>query len=425
MDVLKGSVKFSCRVDYSAMVFSFFKKRPEKMVSRPPAIAQPAGGREEKPLPVEEQAKDENAQDASLAEDFSDSEFYQFSPDFQVNEDRDPVDAPAEEAAVLFSNGQDPAAQAILEDALKTQGSGQAERLWLMLFDLYRLSGQQSAFDAMGVDYARAFEKSPPGWNAEAEPAPPARAAKGKGGQVLFKGDLVGDNAASFDAVRQALEKNRALRLDMSKVGKIDPEGCAHFLELQADAGKNQCRIDLHGGDALIALAQACVEAGRKETPAAGKEYWKLLLELFQRQGRQEVFEELAIDYAVTFEESPPSWEAGRVAAPESVAQEAQDAQEAAEIEAADDGAYVLSGEVKSARFPDLAGFAQTKEVLLIDCAKLTRIDFVSAGALLNTLTAVRSSGKQIAFRHPNRMVAELFRVVGLTGVASVVFAKH
>jgi ABC-type transporter Mla MlaB component len=396
------------------MVFSFFKKQPEKMMSRPPA---------------DERVEDENTQGAPPAEDFTDSEFLQLLPDFQIDEAPDSVDTPAEEAAVLFSNDQDPAAQAILEDALKSQGDGQAERLWLMLFDLYRLSSQQSAFEAMGVDYVRAFEKSPPVWSAEAEPALPARAAKGKDGQVLFKGDLVDGNTASFDTVRQALEENRALCLDMSKVGEIDPEGCAHFLELLAYAGKNKRRVDLHGVESLIALAQACVEAGKKEAPAAGKACWKLLLELFQRQGRQEVFEELAIDYAVTFEESPPSWEAGRVAAIDPDARKAAvpeaDAQEAQDATVENDAAYVLSGEVRSARFSDLPGFAQTQDTLLIDCAKLTRIDFVSAGALLNMLTAVRGSGKQIAFRHPNRMVAELFRVVGLTSVASVVFAKH
>jgi anti-anti-sigma regulatory factor len=408
------------------MVFSFFKKRPEKMTSRPPAVPQPTGESKEKEPPADDRAKDENAQDDSLDEDFSYSEFLRSSPDFQVDEDIDPVDAPAEEAAVLFANDQDQVAQAILEDALKSQTSGPAERLWLMLFDLYRLSGQQSAFEAMCVDYARAFEKSPPSWSAEAEPAHPAGGTTGKGGSVLFKGDLVGDNAASFDAVRQALEKNRALRLDVSKVGKIDPEGCAHFLEILSYARKHKRGIDLRGRDALVALAQDCVEAGKKEAPAAGKECWKLLLELFQEQGQQEVFEELAIDYAVTFEESPPSWEAGRVAVPEPDAQEAQETQDAAaENDAADEEAYVLSGEVKAARFSDLPAFAQTRDMLLIDCAKLTRIDFVSAGALLNTLTAVRGSSKEIVFRHPNRMVAELFRVVGLTGVAAVVFARH
>jgi anti-anti-sigma regulatory factor len=422
MDVLKGSTRFSWQGDHSVMAFSFFKKRPEKMTSRPPAVPRPAGGSEEKlpPAPVDGQPKDEDVPNASPDEDFSDFEISQSSPDFQVDEDVDPVDAPAEEAAVLFANNQDQVAQAILEDALKSQSSAAAERLWLMLFDLYRLSGQRPAFEAMGVDYARAFEKSPPSWGAEA--AQPAGTAKGKDGNVLFKGDLLGGNAASFDAARQTLEKSRALRLDMSKVKAIDPEGCACFLELLSHAGKNKRRVDLRGGDVLIALAQAGVEAGKKETPASGKEYWRLLLELFQQQGRQEVFEELAIDYAVTFEESPPSWEAARVMTPQADARETQDA---AENNGADDDAYMLSGELRSARFADLPAFAQTRDALLIDCAKLARIDFVSAGALLNALTSVRASGKEIVFRHPHRMVAELFRVVGLTGVASVVFARH
>ena len=37
---------------------------------------------------------------------------------------------------------------------------------------------------------------------------------------------------------------------------------------------------------------------------------WQLLLlELLQRLGTQEEFEEWPVDYAVTFELSPPSWE--------------------------------------------------------------------------------------------------------------------
>jgi anti-anti-sigma regulatory factor len=62
---------------------------------------------------------------------------------------------------------------------------------------------------------------------------------------------------------------------------------------------------------------------------------------------------------------------------------------------------------------------------LIIDCSAVTRIDFISAGALLNVLSTVRRSGKQIIFRHPNHLVAELFGVVGLRAVAEVVFAKH
>ena len=71
-------------------------------------------------------------------------------------------------------------------------------------------------------------------------------------------------------------------------------------------------------------------------------------------QGRNEAFEEVAINYAVTFEVSPPSWESSRVAAPEPAKQMAADVP-------GDDGvqdAYVLRGDVKSSRFGDLTAHA-------------------------------------------------------------------
>ncbi|GHU27055.1 hypothetical protein AGMMS50256_05920 [Betaproteobacteria bacterium] len=371
--------------------------------------------------PVGEQAREESAQNDSFDE-FSDIGLTQSSFDFRVEDDFDPIDGPAEEAAVLFADNQDPAAQAVLENALKLQRSGPAERLWLMLFDLYRISGQQSAFEATGIDYARAFEKSPPIWGFESEPAAPVTTSttKGRGGSVIFKGNLLGGNASSFDAVRRALGKTPAVRLDMTKVKQVDVEGCACLLELLLQAGRNKRGIELLGKDALISLVKNSIEEGKKETPVTGKECWLLLLELLQQQGQQEVFEDLAIDYAVTFEESPPSWESKLVAEPEPVVQEAEE-----ESVTEEDGAYVLSGEIKSAHFTDLPAFAEELDSLLIDCTKLTRIDFVSAGTLLNMLTTVRSKGKQIVLRHPNRLVAELFRVVGLSAVAMVVFAKQ
>ena len=367
---------------------------------------QDTAAREAKPV-VEGSAR----QDAPS--DFSDFVFSETAPDFQIEADIDPVDAEAEEAAVLFANNQDQAAQAVLENAVQNYRSGPGERLWLMLFDLYRLSGQQPAFEALGIEYARAFEKSPPGWGSTAKEK--TRKPEAVAGSMLFKGELLGANAAAFDAVGKALEKNPKLRLDMSKVRQSDPEGCGCLLLLLQKARKARREIELLGRDALGELVQGQVETGRAEN----KECWLLLLELCQLQGKQDAFEEAAIDYAVTFEESPPSWESARVAAPEPVIQQTP----AVDLET--DTAYTLRGEIKSSRFGDLATYVGEHDPVLIDCAELTRMDFISAGALLNALTAVRSSGKQIVFRHPNHLVAELLGIIGLRAVATVVFARQ
>lgn len=50
-------------------------------------------------------------------------------------------------------------------------------------------------------------------------------------------------------------------------------------------------------------------------------------------------------------------------------------------------------------------------------------MDFISAGAMLNVLTVIRRTG--IVFHHPNHLVAELFNVVGLAAVSTIVFEKH
>jgi len=345
--------------------------------------------------------------------DFSEFAFSESAVEFQVEADIDPVDAEAEEAAVLYANGQDEAVRAVLENAVHIHHFGPGERLWMMLFDLYTLNGQKAAFEALEIEFARSFEKSPPGWRDKSK-APPKKKDAVAGSQ-LFRGELTGENAAAFDSVRQALEKNPKLQLDLSKVTSLDAAGCGLLLALLQQARKARRQIELLGRDTLGALVEKRVESGRAED----SECWLLLLELCQLQGQHDAFEEVAINYAVTFEVSPPSWEANRVAAPEPVLETASDSGEA------DFDAYVIRGDVKATRFNDLQDYAEIHEQVLIDCSDLTRMDFISAGALLNALTTVRRSGKPIVFRHPNRLVAELFGVVGLKAVATIVFAKN
>ena len=391
------------------MVFSFFKKPPEKMVARPAAVPRAAkisdAGEDSRPGAVTlppEPAKD-------VAPEFSDFVFSESAPDFQIEGEIDPVDAQAEEAAILFANAQDDAVRAVLEDAVRIHRSGAGERLWLMLFDLYLFAGTRAPFDALGIDYARSFEKSPPGWLDQARSAPANVALS----SLLFPGELCAGNDAAFAAIAQSLDKNRRLRLDLSTLSRLDAAGCARLLDLLQRSRKARHELDILGRDTLATLLEARVETGRAEDQAC----WLLLLEVYQLRGQYESFEEVAINYAVTFEVSPPSWEAARVAAPEPPP--------AARVVAATVDAYALRGEIKSSRFGDLPSFAELHDPVVVDCATLRRIDFISAGALLNVLTTIRRSGKQIVFQHPNHLVAELFGVVGLKAVATIVPAKY
>ena len=401
------------------MVFSFFKKAPEKMVAKPVAVPRPKEGgaappEEAKPVPVQpDKASDEGTNFTDSAIEFSDFVFSESSPDFQIEGDVDPIDAAIEEAAVLFANGQDEAVRVVLENAVHAAQTASGERLWLMLFDLYRLLGQKVPFEALAIDYVRALEKSPPAWKDASVGRAKGKPASAAAGSVLFRGELTGDNQSALEAIQQALEKNPKLRLDLSKVTRVDAGGCGLLLGCLQRARKARWEIELLGRESLLALIEPCVEVGVPEN----QECWLLLIELLQLQGQHDAFEDAAINYAVTFEVSPPSWEAQRVAKPEPEVQ--------APEPVVHGETYVLSGEVKSSRFVDLAAYAEVHSPVVISCGALRRIDFISAGVLLNVLSLVKRTGRQIVFHHPNNLVAELFGVVGLTAVAAIVFEKH
>ena len=147
---------------------------------------------------------------------------------------------------------------------------------------------------------------------------------------------------------------------------------------------------------------------------AAHEAAWRLLLELLQRHGTQERFEERAVDYAITFELSPPSWEP----LPNTGAKAAS-----ATSGVADDAHY-FSGELKACRFEDLPQIIEGMAQPVLDFSRVTRLDFVSAGQLVNRLAPIKAAGGDIIIRSPNHLVAELMAVVGLNKQARIVVPK-
>ncbi|MBI2307228.1 MAG: sodium-independent anion transporter [Rhodocyclales bacterium] len=417
------------------MVFSFFKKPPpEKMVAKPAAAPpRPKSGEapfpDSRPLPEadartpaapapggnQEAPRELESLDFTSSSQFSD--LSETPGDIHVETDIDPIQADVEQAAILYANAQDDVARAMLENAVHANPFGPGERLWLMLFDLYRLTNQRTPFDALSLEYARAFERSPPAWRNSHTAKPAAKAVVAvPAGTMLFKGELTGDNDSAFAALDQSIDKNPKLRVELTKVTAVDDLGAERLLGVLCAARKKKVDIELVGRDALAALLEARIETGRREESGC----WLLLIELYQLMGKQEAFEDMAINYAVTFEMSPPSWEPKRVAAAEPKPVLALAAR-APEEEAL---AYAPKGDLKAERFANLQGFAEKQEVLILDFSAVTRIDFVSAGTLVNLLTTVKRQGKRIVVRHPNRLVAELLGVVGLAAVADIEFAK-
>lgn len=400
------------------MAFSFFGKKPQpepaKPAARKKASEAPAPSRPAAPKPAPETPPEPKEELASL--DFTAPGAIEVREEdhpsqFEIRESSATLHPVVEEAAILFANGQNEAALATLEAAVDADGLGvEADQVWAMLFDLYQLMGKRELFDKRALEYSMKYEKSPPTWVEPAKQTLGPALTTGGTAFVAFTGAL-GEGA---DKTVRQLEKivagNPVARVEFGKLQDVDTLGAGMLLKAMQGARKTKCELVMSGAEKLAELLKGKLEVGRREDEAL----WMLLLELYQHMGQQDPFEEWAVNYAITFEVSPPSWEnrAPPRMPPPVVAPAA-----------ADPNVFTLAGEMYSAgsdAFRQLIDFSTGREQVLIDCGALKRMDFVSAGLFLNTLTNLQITGSSVTIRNPNQLLYALFGVLGINQVAHV-----
>lgn len=328
----------------------------------------------------------------------------------ELVEGGDGVHPAVEEAAILYANGNDPQALQTLEAAVMHNDLGQSgEQIWFMLFDIYQVLGKQEAFDSRAVDYAVKFDKSPPTWS-----GPGTAAASGAAGSIPLAALGPGLDRTSekqFEMLARMISKAESVRVDVGRVKSADDRGCGGLLEVLRVARKAKREVIMQNAATLTRVLEARIATGKRENPNV----WLLLLELYQQQGLQDKFDECALNYAITFEVSPPSWEPLRP--------KAKPAAVAATPVAATTGAFALQGELSGASTNILQGlkdYAREQSLIVIDLAQLRRIDFVCAGNLLNVLFGIVASGKSVRMTGASALVVALLNAVGISQVVTV-----
>lgn len=327
-----------------------------------------------------------------------------------------------EEAAILYSNGQAQPASLALRQALADTGLGAYQTLaWLMLLDLHQALGDRPSFEALALEYAARFESSPPGWSEQiGAPASTGRAAAVNGtAAVDFPVILDASIAAQVDSIVAASARRRETMVDFGRVEALDAGAAEHLLRLLKHFEKSPSALVVRGAEALFASARNAIEPGRRDPSEAG---WMLALQALRVLGRQQAFEDLSIEYCVTYEVSPPSWEpiggairAGEPAAPAGPAPVAPPRPEASAFVLRGDVLGRMQGELQALR----AHVANRGEVV-VDCRGLRRMEFVAAGDLLNEVVTMRSAGKQVLFVEPNYLVYALMLVMGIQDLAEI-----
>lgn len=392
------------------MVFSFFKRKgdePEQMTPPKPVAPKPPAGATAPQTVTPSQPVVES--DIELDE-------MSFDGASATAESHSAV----EEAAILYANERVTEAISALLHFIKENTEARDLQPWLLLFDLYQLLGMKQQFDELSMEFIVKFERSAPVWEGSRAATMSAKpvAKRGMASGVQLKGDIGAAQQADIDRLPGLAEADGGVKLDLVSAKTIEAETAARLAAVLHQIRRGEKRISVSGAKEFLQIIKAQIAGAARQE----KRFWALVFELYQILSLQNEFEDAAIDYAVTFELSPPSWEA----LPESVQTTAASEAETQEV-APESESFVIEGVLSSDcdyKLRDLERYAATRTEIQIDMSNTTRVGFVTVGAFIGTLVTLNQGGKQIVISGANGMIHALFDVMGVTEYATIIRKK-
>jgi anti-anti-sigma regulatory factor len=221
-------------------------------------------------------------------------------------------------------------------------------------------------------------------------------------------------NAASGEVLKQAMKLAPAsslVSIDLAKLVDADNDGATLLMRALTALKKARKPFVLGSPEHLAPILAAKIEPGERK----GEAIWLLLLELYQQCSQADVFEDTAINYAVTFEVSPPSWEV--------LPPRPQVVPTVAGPSVAPAGEFALRGRILGASAADFAALEATladRQEFDIEARGLVRIDGASAQILLELLTRLHAAGKVLRLIDLSTLVAAYLQSLGFASVAEL-----
>ena len=382
------------------------------------------------------------------------SDLSDFGSPFAVEVSEVVHDPELDEAVISFANADFTQCEEALQRLTADDGPrGQHAETWLVLFDLYRATGQQQHFESLAVEYAQQFGWSAPQWYslpklvAEAQADAPAvhEAAPTRGSvEVGWLAPEHLDIEAVARLRSQTLQMPLPWVFDWHQLKLIDAEAAMQLSALFRLWSGQSIELRWMNGERLFqVLAEAAPTGVRDADPA----FWLTRLDALRLANRPDQFDEAAIDYCVTYEVSPPSWEPTRCKVHISSGGQSTrqpDLSLVSDVSTGfmesgllDEGSHVpgqvevahveLSGQLIGdigATLSKLQSDLSTAPVISVSCSRLIRVDFIAAGDLLNWVLSKRSEGRAVQFVDTHRLVALFFGAMGINEHAKVQVRK-
>jgi anti-anti-sigma regulatory factor len=331
-----------------------------------------------------------------------------------------------ENAALMFAHGNASAATAALTHALDTVERTQP-MVWLCLFDLHTRNADRAAFEELALKFVVQFERSAPAWDELVLSGSDTTRAGHTDGRPkpksLLRGDVSDPQAPVIAALTDAAKRKDGtpprFDLDIVDLDSVN-DICGTLLAGSLAALRRKGAVmTFRGLDSTLRRLTTPLQSGVR----LRKGQWYLALELLQWTGQAVEFEDRAVDFAVTFEISPPTMEA---LTPE---------QRSALSKKTDDGALpddtlvedqvVWLGELKGtnhACLQKIAVDAVTTNPVTIDMQRVLRVDFVCGGGIANAFTRLMAQAIDVRVVGASPIIQALLQ---LTGVPATLFVKR
>ena len=328
-----------------------------------------------------------------------------------------------ENASLMFAHGNETAAKAALAHALDTSERVQP-MVWMCLFDLYARSNDRTAFEELALRFVVQFERSAPAWDEMAGASSPNTepANSRVKPKSLLRGELSDPQAPVLAALVEASKRKGGVppRFDLDIA---DLDGASDVCGLLLAGSLSSLRrkgavISIRGLDATTRRLSAMLQVG----DATRKGLWYLVLELLQWSAQHQMFEDRAVDFAVTFGISPPSIE------PLTPVQRSALAVRTAEVAITDEALLndriVWAGELKGPAdncLRTLSLEAVITNPVLIDMRRVLRVDFVCGSAIANGITRLMAQAIDVRVLSATPIIQTLLQ---MTGTPAGLFAK-
>ena len=353
-------------------------------------------------------------------------------------------DPELDEAVIAFANADFALCeQAITQMAKPGAARHQHAETWHVLFDLYRATGMQSKFESLAMDYANGFGASAPQWYSLPKLVAEAAAQEERPTSGRITGDVGWVSPAVLDIDAVARLRSATLQLplpwvlDWSALERVEPEAAAHLTSLLRLWAPQKLELRWLASERLINALQEAAPTGVRDADPA---FWMARLEALRLANRPDQFDEAAIDYCVTYEVSPPSWESAvcvvrtgssansTTTPPMSIVSQVvtnlhdtgmHDDHSGIQRVASVELSGQLSGDI-SATLKKIDATLGTSPLVNVNCSRLIRVDFIAAGDLLNWVLTKRSENRSVTFVDAHRLVAMFFGAMGINEHARV-----